>query len=193
MISDFMNATVKLMYEESINLLKQQDIEFEKGLTLDELTLIEEIYKIQFPKSLREFLMIALPISKGFYNWRNIMQNNIDFIMQMIMRPIKDIDNMAEEVYWCDGWGDEPENELIIAKEVRKRLNKAPKILPIYAHRYMPMLLNDNPPIVYIHGIDIIYYGESLEDYLKIEFDKKRQEEIDFKNIKYIPFWSDIM
>ena len=34
----------------------------------------------KFPTSLREFLMIALPISRGFYNWRNIQDDNIQFI-----------------------------------------------------------------------------------------------------------------
>lgn len=67
-----MTEVTWLMYRESIMLLKSQGIEFESGLTCEEIAKIEEIYKIKFPKSLKEFLMIALPISKGFYNWRNL-------------------------------------------------------------------------------------------------------------------------
>ena len=68
------------MYEESIKLLRLQGVEFETGLTDEEIAKIEYIYKIKFPKSLKEFLMIALPISKGFYNWRNLEQDNFRFI-----------------------------------------------------------------------------------------------------------------
>lgn len=100
---------------------------------------------------------------------------------------------MAQEVYWCDDWGEEPEDEKVISEEVRERLKEAPKLLPIYTHRYMPMVLDENPPVISIHDLDIIYYGENLEDYLYVEFGNKTQNEIHFENISPIPFWSDIM
>lgn len=181
------------MYENSLYLLQMKGIEFEKGLTLDELKQIEKIYQIKFPSSLRDFLMMALPISKGFYNWRNMQDDNIQFIKKVINKPVSDIYNMAEEVYWCDDWGEEPKDEKIISEEVRERLKEAPKLLPIYAHRYMPMVLDKNPPIISIHDIDIIYYGENLEDYFKIEFGMKAQDAIVVQNITPISFWSDIM
>lgn len=181
------------MYEESIKLLKQQGVEFETGLTVEEIVKIQDIYKIIFPKSLKEFLMIALPISKGFYNWRNFEQDNVRFIKEIINRPIEDVDELAEEVYWCDDWGEEPENEMEIALIVRERLKSAPRLIPIYVHRYIPMIPEDNPPVISIHDIDIIYYGENIEDYFKVEFGEKNQGKIEFTNIKPIPFWSDIM
>lgn len=55
------------MYEECMNLLQAQEIEFENGLTFDEVEEIGKIYEIKFPCNLREFLMTALPTSKGFY------------------------------------------------------------------------------------------------------------------------------
>lgn len=183
----------KSMYENSLNLLESKGIVFEKGLSLDELIQIEEIYQITFPKSLREFLMTALPISRGFYNWRDITEKNINFIRQVINKPITDIIDMAEEVYWCDDWGEEPEDEESIAKEVRERIKKAPNLVPIYAHRYMPMISEDNPPVISIHNIDIIYFGKDLEDYFEVEFGEKGQDKIDFQNIADIPFWSEIM
>lgn len=181
------------MYEKCINLLKMQGIKFEKGLTLNELKQIEKIYEIIIPKCLREFLMTALPVSKGFYNWRNVQDDNIQLIKRVMNRPMIDVNDMAEEIYWCDEWGEEPEDENDIAKEVRRRLKSAPKLLPIYAHRYMPMIIDENPPIISIQNIDVIYYGENLEDYFNIEFGEKEQNAIEIKNIVPIPFWSDIM
>ena len=59
------------MYKRSIDLLKNCGIKFESGLTIEEMLKIEKLYAIKFPKSLRDFLKEELPISEGFYNWRN--------------------------------------------------------------------------------------------------------------------------
>jgi hypothetical protein len=181
------------MYEESLKLLKEQKIEFENGLTVDEMAKIEKLYDIKFPESLREFLMMGLPVSKGFYNWRNIETSNVDYIKQIIYKPIRYINDMPEEVYWCDEWGEEPEDEKYLKEEVIKQLSKAPKLLPIFSHRYMPMILENNPPIISVHGVDIIYYGKDIEDYFEVEFGNKDQSEIEFNKIKPIQFWTDIM
>ena len=109
-----------MIYEESIELLKRQGVEFETGLTVEEIAKIEDIYILKFPKSLKEFLMMALPISKGFFNWRNLDQDNVMFIKKIINRPTEDVDELAEEVCWCDDWGNEPENEIDIALIVRE-------------------------------------------------------------------------
>lgn len=181
------------MYEESIDLLRKKGIEFERGLTFDEVVQIEKIYELIFPKSLRDFLMRVLPVSKGFYNWRNKEERNVEYIKNMMKQPIKYINDMPEEVYWCEDWGKEPEEEDLFKEEVRKRLRIAPKLVPIFSHRYMPVISNENPPIISVHGVDIIYYGEDIEDYFKVEFGEKEQNTINFKYIKPIPFWTDIM
>jgi len=101
-----MMEVIRVIYEESIKLLKRQGVEFETGLTVEEIAKIEDIYKIKFPESLKEFLMMALPMSEGFFNWRNLDQDNVMFIKKIINRPTEDIDELAEEVYWCDDWGE---------------------------------------------------------------------------------------
>lgn len=181
------------MYKESIDLLREKEIKFEKGLTVDEVMQMEKIYELIFPKSLRDFLMTALPVSKGFYNWRNKEEKNIEYIKNMIKQPIRYINDMPEEVYWCEDWGEEPEEEDTFKKEVRKRLRVAPKLVPVFSHRYMPIIFNENPPIISVHGVDIIYYGADIQDYFKVEFGKKDQNTIDFEAISPIPFWTDIV
>ncbi|WP_162300539.1 SMI1/KNR4 family protein [Anaerosacchariphilus polymeriproducens] len=181
------------MNEKCLKVLKEYGVEFEKGLELEEIAEIENLYGIKFPDSLKDLLMTILPISKGFYNWRNKKKDNVMFIKEIIKRPIMNIQEMAGEVYWCDDWGDEPETEDEIAKEVRKRIKSAPKLIPIYGHRYMPIIMDEKPPIISIHDIDVIYYGRDIEDYIEVEFGKKNQSDIDFKSIKTIKFWTEIM
>lgn len=173
-----------------LNLLKSQGIKFDTGLTSDEVVQIEAIYEFTFPQSIREFLMLALPVSKGFYNWRNTTGENIEFIKQVMESPATTIEDMAEEIDWCDIWGNEPEDKNYA---IKTRLKSAPRLLPIYIHRYMPIVPDKNPPILSIHGIDIIYYGKNLKDYFEVEFGEKKQSEIEFSDIRPIPFWSDFM
>lgn len=73
-----------------------------------------------------------LPISEGFYNWRNFELNNIEFIKKMIYKPLKDIDDLAEEVYWCEEWGEEPISTEDKAKSVRTRLKMHPSYCPFF-------------------------------------------------------------
>lgn len=182
-----------LMYENSLNLLKTRGVKFKKGLTYDELSKIEKIYKIKFPNSLKEFLMTILPVSKGFYDWSNMDNSNIEYIKRILDRPILDIYTMVEEIYWCDSWGEEPGSKKEFEEEVRKRLKNAPGLLPVYSHRYIPMISDNDPPVFSICGTDIIYYGENLEDYFNIEFGTKSQSSIKLQKIVPVPFWSEIM
>ena len=56
-----------MSYEKSINLLKAKGVEFEAGLTDVEMGKIESTYKIEFPKSLKIFLMTVLLVFCVFF------------------------------------------------------------------------------------------------------------------------------
>ena len=181
------------MYRENITMLKHPEIKTEVGISQEELKKIEELYGIRFPQSLREFLMEALPVSEGFYNWRDFSKENISAIKNVIAAPVEALKELAEEAEWCESWGKEPESVEEKAAEVKKRLQKAPVLIPVYAHRYMPMVETDNPPVLSVHGTDVIYYGEDLADYFEVEFGHKKQEDIALERILPKPFWSEIM
>ena len=162
-------------WEKSIGRPMPHNIKFVRGLTNDDFSAIEMRYNIQFPKSLRYFLRQALPVSEGFYNWRDSSAENIRYIKEAIARPMEMLKKSAEEAEWHGDW------------------SKAPVLIPVYAHRYMPMVAAEDPPILSVHGTDIIYYGENLSDYLEIEFGTKQQKDIAFDRIQPVPFWSEIM
>ena len=48
-----------------------------RWVTQNELEKIYEIYKIKFPLSLKSFLTTALPVSDGFYDWRDFSSGNV--------------------------------------------------------------------------------------------------------------------
>ena len=71
--------------------------------------------------------------------------------------------------------------------------SQAPKLIPIYSHRYLPIIDGeDDPPVISVVGSDIIYYGCNLSDYFNREFfGGKGAISIPMNN--RIPFWSDII
>lgn len=169
------------------------NMKYQKGLSDEEIDQIEGIYKIFLPTELKCLYKQILPISRGFYNWRDFSEGNVRFISQAINRPFNDFYNDASEIYWNDDWGERPESDNEIQTVIRNKLLRAPKLIPIYAHRYMPMIAADTNPVFSVHGIDIIIYGESLDDYLKVEFGEKSQSLIRVSDICNIPFWSEVI
>ena len=180
------------MKNEVFALLRRKGIEFAEGLNDFEYIRIKQEYDIEFPNEMKEYYSIALPISKNFYNWRDFSVENISRIKRMMQRPFNGIYEMADEVYWCDDWGAEPD-KLGRINIIRQKLEEAPKLVPIYLHRYMPMINKRILPVFSICDTDVICYGENFTSYLEIEFGDKQQSEIDFTKIEYVPFWSDLI
>lgn len=181
-------------YELAISKLKSKGIEFEKGLTAEEIATIEQRYDICFPIELKNFYSVLLPVSDGFYNWRNASESSVEMIKRALEMPLVGLLQDLEELYWCDEWGEEPgsieEKKMILAK----LYEKAPKLIPVYSHRYMPYLdKEEEMPIFSIYQSDIIYYGENLLSYFEIEFGLKHYSDMKCDNIPHIDFWSDLI
>ena len=89
--------------------------------------------------------------------------------------------------------------ELIIDRYIiaKNAIEKAPKLIPIYGHRYIP----DTPaeidnPIFSVYQTDIVYYGRNLNEYMENEFGIIIFGERHFQitePIKSIPFWSNLV
>lgn len=174
-----------------IELLKNNNIELQEGLSPEELEKIHSIYQIRFPDALRALLTETLPTGHGFYNWRDFSEDNVSLIKSKMNQPIEDVMTLADEIYWNEQWGEKPNDPSNILNTVKQRINDAAKLIPIYAHRYIPMIDEQNPPILSIHGVDVIYYGENLEDYFEREFGHVKKSNV--KSSVYIPFWSEIL
>ena len=87
------------MYLEIIKLLKEKGIKFDAGLTQSELEKIYEIYKIKFPLSLKSFLTTALPVSDGFYDWRDFSSGNVTKIKNMMQHFYEFVKSASFEEY----------------------------------------------------------------------------------------------
>ena len=87
------------MYLEIIKLMKDSGIKFDAGLTQNELEKIYEIYKIKFPLSSKSFLTTALPVSDGFYDWRDFSSGNVTKIKNMMQHFYEFVKSASFEEY----------------------------------------------------------------------------------------------
>jgi hypothetical protein len=182
-------------YKAIINKLRQKGVDFEAGLSGGEFNKIQQIYKIRFPQELHEMLSLALPISDGFYKWRDFSNENVEFIRCVLIKPLTGLlSDLADGYLWCDDWGKRPPDDESAKKTLIENYNKAPQLVPVFSHRYIPFIVNEiEIPVLSVMGSDIIYYGENLIDYLEIEFGYKTYNEMNCDIIKEIPFWSNVM
>ncbi|MBC1559293.1 SMI1/KNR4 family protein [Listeria booriae] len=177
--------------ESIIAILKKKKVEFAPGLTEDEIRKCEEIFDIKFPPALKNLLKEVLPISKEFINWRDHRKRNVLRIKKRLEWPWEGIVfDIEENDFWVQSWGVKPD---LVAERIRvakEKYDVAPKLVPIYSHRYMP---EGSEQVLSVYQTDIIFYGTTLLEYFQIELDWKPYERMDFENIKAIPFWTEIM
>ena len=175
--------------------LKDKGIQFKNGLTDDEINKIEEIYRIVFPKWLRKFYILGVPFSEEndlFPLWSDFSETNIAQIKARIQKPYKMLSREVQDGFWLTSWGSRPESKEEALQKFGELSSAAPRLIPIYSHRYMPLIDGvDDPPVISISGSDVIYYGCNLHDYLQNEF-LNEEFAIPTDCIK-VPFWDDLV
>jgi hypothetical protein len=94
-------------------------------------------------------------------------------------------------------WGRLPSGARAREQVLREVVSRAPKLIPLIAHRYIPEQPHESGnPVFSIFYTDAIYYGANLKDYFEREFNLHDQSWPSVprpSQIKYIPFWSDLV
>jgi hypothetical protein len=72
---------------------------------------------------------------------------------------------------WLPAWGQRPSGTGEALDTARRHLTRAPKMIPVYGHRYLPAGRGTHGhPVLSIYQTDIIVYGIDLADYIDHEF-----------------------
>lgn len=156
------------------------------GYTQSEIDAAQERYGVTFPPDLIDLFLERQP-ARG-YNWGGEDPR----IRAMLQWPFECLSFDVENGFWLPEWGDRPagsEDRIAILREV---LAKAPKLIPLYSHRFLPEAPPERGnPVFSMHGFDTIYYGSDLENYFAREFGDNRA--IGLGQIRRISFWSDLV
>jgi hypothetical protein len=144
-------------------------VDFDAGLTNEELARCEKRFGFRFPPDLRKFLQTGLPRGPRFPDWRRGDKVRLCEWLDAPRRGV--LFDVEHNGFWLEEWGRKPENLADASSAASAHVLTAPRLIPVYAHRMMP----DEPhlpgnPVLSVHQTDIIYYGFNLADYLRHEF-----------------------
>ncbi len=170
------------------------------GLSDGEVTEIEARFGFRFPPDLKCFLQQILPISDGWVDWRNSTDTKIQERLNWPLDGL--IFDIEHNAFWLDTWGKKPDVLADAVEIAGTEVAKAPTLIPIFSHRYMP----DDPPLAgnpvfSVYQTDIIYYGYDLTSYFENEFAVETngyhirgyRPDISQKQPRPIRFWDEII
>ena len=178
-----------------INLLRHKGVSFDKGLSDSEVEQVQNKFGVNFPPDLKRLLQLQLPISESFINWRKGLTNDeeakkIWFMLNWTWEGM--LIDMKKYNFWVKSWGDKPTDNESAIKIAKQYYDSYPKLIPIYAHRFIPNEPNEiGNPVFSIKEMDIIYYGYDLATYFANEFYFKLNDSFPvIDEPKRIEFWS---
>lgn len=181
-----------------VQLMQAKGVIFEAGLSDNEIKLVEERFGVIFPPDLAMLLQTALPVSEKFVPWREGIrsQAKADKIKNWLEQPLQGmLFDIEHNGYWFDDWGPQP---VCKNKQIDLAVNyfhSYPKLIPIYAHRFIPSQpVEADNPIFSVYQMDIVYYGINLSVYLACEFYFDLPQDF-YRPVepKYINFWGDVV
>ena len=170
-------------------LMKEAGVELAPGLDEAELKAIEEGLGFTFPPDLRGQLATSLPVSDGFPDWR---QWQSEEILDWMDEPIDGVCfDVEENGFWLPSWGEKPDDVDDASELARSHLARAPILIPIFGHRYLPSRpAQEGNPIFSIVQSDVIVFARDLEHLCRIEF--ANEPIVDINDATRIEVWSEL-
>jgi hypothetical protein len=101
--------------------------------------------------------------------------------------------DVEHNAFWYRSWGQRPAVTSEALRAARQHLSRAPKMIPVCGHRYLPAGRGSyGHPVLSIYQTDIIVYGTDLADYINCEFSRWFIS-ADWTPPPMVPFWSDFL
>jgi hypothetical protein len=174
-------------WRELAALLQRGHLEFDPGLTDLEVEATEKKFNFRFPPDLRALLQTVMPVHIGFHDWRAADETEL---RKMLDWPLQGcLFDVEHDNFWLPEWGKRPELLSDAFKIATEMIAEAPKLIPIYSHRFIPEEpLEAGNPVLSVYQMDIIYYGFDLDDYLRHEFNLPGRKEWPLR-VRPIRFW----
>ncbi|KAK3013493.1 hypothetical protein RJ639_010312 [Escallonia herrerae] len=150
--------------------LRSSGVQVQPGLSDTEFARAEAEFGFPFPPDLKAVLSAGLPIGPGFPDWRSAGSARLQLRASLDL-PIAAITfHVARNTLWSKSWGPRPSDPEKAMKIARNALKRAPLLIPIFNHCYIPC----NPslagnPIFYVDESRIFCCGFDLSDFFDRE------------------------
>lgn len=182
----------------AIDRLRRAGIRVERGLGDAELERVEDRFGFEFCDVHRRLLSAVLPVgSEGFPHdrWPDWRSGSDEDLRARLSWPVDGVVfDVLTSGFWPASWGDRPTLASEAEAAAREILQSVPKMVPIFAHRYLPAApAPEDPPVFSIYQTDVIYYGDDLVDYVAHEFDVPPLHPNPIVGLRRVRFWSDLV
>jgi hypothetical protein len=158
-----------------------------KGYTQTELDEMQATFGLVFPPDLVALWRDRRPVHGHDWNNEAAIRSTLDWPRHGLLF---DVEN--NELWWPE-WGEKPDRPEAREEVLRSVLSRAPKLIPLMSHRYLPEQPHESGnPVFSVYQSDVIYYGADLADYFEREFLGHSHRPWP-DQIKTIPFWSDLV
>ncbi|HEY0612451.1 MAG TPA: hypothetical protein VGD35_22405 [Chitinophaga sp.] len=153
------------------------------GMTDEQIDEVQEKYSIAFTPEHREFLRILHTIDRkervyeeydseeGEYYEQSFFRNWLEDDEDIKSRLNFVYNSMSEDVIrgsiWLNSWGKQPDTKEERRKIFDELYAKAPKLVPVTAHRFQVADMSlEKRPVLSILGADVVFYGSDFRYYL---------------------------
>jgi hypothetical protein len=170
-------------------------LRIEPGLSPRELEAVERRFGFEFANDHRSFLATALPVGERWPDWRC---RDEPALRRQLSWPVRGVLFDVEHAqFWREDWGRRPAATADAVAEARARLAFAPRLVPVYGHRYLPAGRGTaGHPVLSVYRTDVVYYGMDLLDHLHQEFRTRTGIDRDdprWRPCATVPFWRDFL
>lgn len=189
--------------EAARRLARSGQYEIGPGLTGAEFARIERDYEFEFADDHRAFLAAGLPLNRPpkelqtwprpWPDWRG---GDPGELHKQLGWPVEGaLFDVEHNGLWHPSWGQRPADISQALSTAREYLSQAPKMIPVYAHRYLPAGRGAyGHPVLSIYQTDIIFYGTDLANYIDREFTAPGMPfSPDWSPPPMVSFWSEFL
>ncbi|MFB6835765.1 hypothetical protein [Streptomyces sp. NPDC056361] len=190
----------RLGVEAARRLAEADCCEMAPGLGEEEFARVEATYGFEFSPEHRAFLAAGLPVKsppedgatweQPWPDWRHA---DPDELRDRLEWPVREVLHEVEGGRWHPALGERPATDEEAVDAARAVLARAPRLVPVYAHRFLPAGSGHRRhPVLSMWGTDIICYGRDLAHYIDHEFGGAEVSPPWPPQVS-VPFWSDFL
>jgi len=156
------------------------------GYSEQELADIQGQWALRFPPDLIDIYRERRTVIPSGFDWISTPATSIQGMLDWPVDGL--LFDLQHNVLWLPEWGEKPARASEAEGIIRAAVAAAPRLIPVFGHRYIPETPNaSGNPVFSVYQSDIIYYGANLEDYVGRE---TRGWSNGWPPIRSIPFWS---
>lgn len=179
----------KFSWWSTVDTMTRAGVQFAEGLSVGEMSAVESYLGTRLPPDHRALLRDALPVGPGFPNWRELGSEALE---RQLSWPF---DSLAEDIvrgkfWWPERWGPRPAGAQEALAVARRDYDKAPRMVPVYDHAYLPAAPSEpyNPVFARDYGV-LMTRASCLRTYLDCELGDLESWEPVAPKQRWVRFW----